>query len=97
MSHVGTLTTRIKIGSKLNQAIKAHFESRSRDQGNLWTKTNKGSRTRGSNSIFDQEIESFWRDDQTIKHTFTAQKSWSRLQQATCKWLYTLWITSVFL
>ena len=75
------------------------FESRSRDQGNLWTAKIKGSRMRGCNLTFDplksRQSRASEGNDQATKH-FVNQKSWSwsqMLWQATNKRLPIAWET----
>ena len=88
--------------SRLNQAIKALFEGRSRGKGGLQAAIINGSKTRGCNLILEnQTIKSL-----AIKRLCADQSFWSRsqtLQQATYKWppldllsLYSAckWVTS---
>ena len=91
MSCVEVFATRIKIEY---QAIKALFESRSRDQGHLQTVKIKGSRMQGYNLIYGQlKIKQSRASEGTIKRSSTIfgdKKSWSwsqTLQQVTYKWL----------
>ena len=69
----------LRPGSKLNQAIKALFGGRSRDQGDLRTAKINRSRMHGCNLYFDlskikrpRASEGY---DQAIKHTFGQAKS----------------------